>query len=94
MTTEGVLSGLSCYGNGIGHPSRPTKELRSQPVTADELGRDEEPEGELLGAVYLRARYVEEIFFATSTSRSVTFPPRSYRVSSKHTSPYAMCTSG
>ena len=27
--------------------------------------------------VYDRVRYVEEIFFATSTSRSVTLPPRS-----------------
>jgi len=26
---------------------------------------------------YIRARYVEEIFFATSTSRSVTLPPKS-----------------
>jgi hypothetical protein len=43
---------------------------------------------------YERVLYTDEIFFATSTSRSVTLPPTSYRVSSKVTSPYAMCTSG
>lgn len=58
---EGLAESNCAFGNGA----------RRNPAPDDDFNRSWVTSG------YVRARYTDEIFFATSTSRSVTLPPTS-----------------